>query len=159
MNRFNLIRRFFLYFFMSCAGFLIFASVLPACKTSTSKTTKTFLECLESQEDIPLSIWIEAIAQESLQSIPTSEVVLIEEDHLTEIVRQIQTLIVRPNSNHDLVYEELVYTKGMSQENDPKAVQAINALRIENNTQTNLNAMDDEENVLYITNLIERDPL
>lgn len=159
MKRFStLVIRFFLYVLVMSTGFLLFASVLPACKT-TPQTLKSFRDCLESQEEVPLSTWIEVITYESLQAIPTQEVLLTEDDHLAEIIRQVQTVIVRPKADQEGIYEELVYTTGLSSENDTKAAQAINALRIENGLQTNINVMNDEENVLHITNIFTRDPL
>ncbi len=156
MNR--LFSRFLHALFILNTGFLTLA--LPACKTQSTTSTLSFSEYLEGQENVPLSSWIEAIAQASLQSIATPEVVLVENNHLTEIITQVQTVIVRPQSpSQKNIYEELVYTKAFSGENDAKPTQSINALRIENQNQTNLNAMDDEDNILHITNLFERNPV
>lgn len=137
--------------------FEILLLTLSACSQPASTSMLTFSECLEKKEAVPLATWIQAIVKESLDSLGDSPVQIRQTKNMEEISVEETTII--SYSSQEETLEQIYYINGKSHPQDELGAKSLNALRIKNNKQTNLNASSGDSGILYVSNIFSRDPL
>lgn len=137
-----------------CLGFVFFSLILSACHKSSSSSL-SFVECLEKREEISLATWIQAISQQSLDSLGNNPIQIIQIETLKEVIIEEDTIF----SYQEGSLIKLGFVHGKSHESDKLGASSLNALKIQEGEQVNLNASSDDTGTLYITNIFSRDPI